>query len=116
MKSFFGIALTLFAATAYAQAANTATVSFSPPTTMADGSAIPNPALLSYGIYLGEQGAAKTKVTISNGSPVPITSGLTTGKTYCVQVTAIIGGLESAMSNEACKSFIPPSPVVIKVY
>lgn len=116
MKRFASLlALTLLAASALAQSANTATITFSPPTTLADGTALPAGSALSYNVYQGEKGAAKVKVATISASPGSIASGLSTGKAYCFELTAVLSGLESVHTNEACKSFIPPGVFTITV-
>jgi fibronectin type 3 domain-containing protein len=99
-----------------AQAANTVTITWNPPATMADQTAIVDPTALSYNLYAGLKGATKTLYTTTKTPSVTINTGLSVGATYCYQVTAYItSGVESALSNEACKSFLPPAPVVIQV-
>lgn len=110
-----GLAASLLAGPAAAQAANTATITFTAPTALADGSAIPVGSVLSYNVYQGEKGAAKTKVATISASPGSVTTGLSTGKAYCFQLSAVLNGLEGAQSNEACKSFVPPGIFTITV-
>lgn len=98
----------LVAASAFA--ANTAVLTWTPPTAYTDGS--PIVGALTYNVYQGLQGAPKVKV----GSPATtatatISTGLNNGATYCWTVTATQGTNESAPSNEACKTFplVPPA-------
>ena len=109
------LTLAIFAPLALAQSSNTATITFTAPTTLADGTALPAGSVLSYNVYQGEQGAAKTMVANIKGSPGSVTTGLATGKVYCFQVSAVLNGIEGQLSNEACKSFVAPGTVVIKV-
>jgi hypothetical protein len=108
-----------FCASAYAQAANTATITFSPSTQYTDGTAYPSGAVVSYNLWQGLKGASRVKVgTVTSGGS--ITTGLLTGNEYCWDVTTVvtIGGsaTESAHSLEACKRFDgKPSVVVITV-
>lgn len=104
MKKLF--ALLLLTPMAFAQGVpNTATITFAAPTQRVDGTT-PTGAI-SYNVYQGVGvGSAKTKVgTITTTSGV-INTGLLSNTTYCFQVTAVEGASpESAMSNEACKTF-----------
>ena len=100
---------------------NSATWSWTPPTTFADGSAIPTSDAITYDIFVGTAG----KGSESSG---PTAAGLTvqtwTGTGYapgavvCGVVTAIVNGAMSSPSNEACKSFpdlpSPPSNLAVK--
>ena len=96
------LAALLLSVSAYA--ANTAVLTWTGPTTYTDGT--PIVGTLSYNIYQGVQGQPKVKV----GSPattatVTISTGLNNATTYCWTVTAVLATLESAQSNEACKTF-----------
>jgi len=91
-----------------AQTTNTATLTWGAVTARTDGSPLGGSA--TYQVYQGLQGATKTKV----GSPISLTTltintGLSGGRTYCWQVSTVVGTEESALSNEACKTF-PQAP------
>lgn len=85
-----------------------ATLTWVAPTKYTDGTTIPSTVALSYSVYQGLQGAAKTKVA---AGVVPLTYSVTTGlspnTTVCWEVTTTAGGQESARSVEACKTFPP---------
>ena len=115
--ALIALAIFILAMTAaYAQTANTATISFNAPTARVDGS--PITGALTYKVYQGTAGQAKAVVGTISTTTSTITTGLLGGTTYCWQVSALEGGAnESALSAEACKTF-PPSPpqaVVITV-
>ena len=106
-----GIVL-LFAFTAFAQTANTATISFTAPTARVDTT--PIVGTVSYKVYQGVKGAAKTVVGTITTTGLTINTGLQAGAEYCWQVTATetlsgVAGPESGRSNEACKAFAPGS-------
>jgi hypothetical protein len=107
------VLLSSFAVAQNAVAANQAVISFTAPTTYTDGT--PITAVLSYGVYQALQGQPKVKVATVLTTTSTITTGLLSGKTYCWQVTAIDGAQESAMSNEACKTFAPPIPNAVTI-
>lgn len=107
----------LFCVTAYAQAANTATITFSPSTQYSDGTAYPSGAAVSYSLWQGIKGASRVKVgSVTSGGS--ITTGLLTGIEYCWDVTTVltIAGVttESAHSVAACKKF-DGSPGVVTI-
>lgn len=111
----FVLALAAFAAQA---APNQAVISFSRPTLYSDGTAVPAALPITYRVYQGVQGQPKVALTpdISVVTST-ITGGLLSGTSYCWQISAIANGLESPLSNEACKTFAPAvlSPVTITV-
>lgn len=98
-----------------AQEPRQARITFTAPTQYVDGSAID--AELTYRVYQGEKGQPKVQVATIGGSPATISTGLQAGKEYCWEVTAVANGVESARSNEGCKSFpySAPEPVIITV-
>lgn len=104
---------------AFAQAANTATITFIAPTQRADGSAIAG--TISYKVYQGIKGQTKAAAGTITATSTTISTGLQAGTEYCWEVTAtetIAGaaGPESARSNEACKAFAPGSaPRVVTI-
>ena len=113
MKKIIAIAL-LALASAPVFAANQATIKFNAPTKYEDGSTIATGTTITYNLYQGLKGAAKTKVgTVVSGSTV--TTGLQSGSDYCWQVTAVINGMESDKSNEACKAFPFPTPQAVTI-
>lgn len=111
--------LMLWAINSYAQAANVATITFSPSTQYTDGTAYPSGAVVSYSLWQGVKGTARVKVgSVTSGGS--ITTGLLTGNEYCFDVTTVvtIAGVatESAHSLPGCKKFDgSPGVVVITV-
>lgn len=94
----------------------TATITFTRPTKYVDGTDIAAGTTVTYNVYQGAKGATKTKVATISATATTINTGLQPGET-CWQVTAVANGVESAMSNEACKTFPWPAtePVTITV-
>lgn len=93
-----------------AHAANTATVTWTPATTHADGSPIIDAP--TFNLYQGPSGA-EVKVQSGLTSPsVVVTAGLSSGTTVCFAVTQVetATGMESAMSIHACKTFQASAP------
>ena len=94
------------AAEAPAQATpNTATISFTRPTQYADGSSLDATVAVTYGLYQGIKGQAKTKVATISAVSNTVNTGLASGQTYCWSVSAIANGIEGDLSLEACKTF-----------
>lgn len=112
MKKFMLFACMLFASVAAAQMTNprTATITFSPVTTYTDGSVIPVTVSVSYRIYQGVRGSAKTLVATITAPTTTISTGLQPGVEYCFQASAAAGGVESALTNEGCKLMPPLTP------
>lgn len=96
-----------------ALAANTGTINFTPSTQNTDGTAIDGP--VTYNLYQGIKGAAKTKVGTVAATGTTINTGLANGVEYCWEVTAVARGNESARSNEACKSFPFGTPAAVTI-
>lgn len=91
-----------------ALAANQAVLSWGAVTKDVEGNAITG---VTYNLYQGVQGQPKVKTgTPQSATTATISSGLTSGRTYCWQVSASANGVEGALSNEACKSFPPAAP------
>lgn len=70
-------------------------------------------APVTYNIYQGPKGAeAATPVATGvTATTWTATTGLSPGTTVCWEATAVSGaGIESAKSNEACKTFAPAVP------
>lgn len=114
------VASLVIGAAAFAQAANTATITFLPSTAYTDGSAYPAGSVVSYNLWQGVKGAVRIKVgTVTSGGS--ITTGLLTGNEYCWDVTTVVkvgaaAAVESGHSNEACKNFVgQPGTVTITV-
>ena len=99
------IALLAFAP--LAALAGTANLAWTAPTLNTDGTAITAP--LSYKVYGGVQGSAKA--VLATVSALAYThSTAPNGVTYCYQVSAVAGGVESALSAEGCKVMPPAVP------
>ena len=87
--------------------AGTANLTWTAPTLNTDGTAITAP--LSYKVYGGVQGSAKA--VLATVSALAYThSTAPNGVTYCYQVSAVAGGVESALSAEGCKVMPPAVP------
>ena len=100
--------LLLTAAATNAAAVNQAVLAWTAPTTYEDGTPI-GPGL-TFNVYQGLQGQAKTKGANVSATTVTINTGLLSGKTYCWNVTSALNSLESVPSNEACKTFPVSAP------
>lgn len=97
-------------------AAPTASLTFTAPVTNADGTPVTGP--LTYNLYQGTASGAEVKVaTALAGSPITVSTGITSSTTYYWYVTAVNAGGESAASNEGCKTFpaSPPGTVTITI-
>ena len=100
---------------AFAQTPRTATITFTRPTTYTDGTPIAAATTVTYGVYQGAKGStSKPKVATITSTATTISTGLQPGET-CWQVSAIANGVESALSNEACKNFAFPAPDVVTI-
>lgn len=86
---------------------NTATITFNAPTARTDGA--PVAGAISYKVYQGISGQAKTLVGTITTTNTTINTGLVGGNRYCWEVTATEAApganVESARSNEGCKTF-----------
>lgn len=93
----------------------TATITFTPPTTNTDGSALALP--LTYNIYQATTSGAEVKVaTGQKGTPIAVTTGITPNATFYWKITVTdAGGNESALSNEGCKSFAKSIPGTVTI-
>ena len=95
-------------------AVNPATWSWTAPSTFADGTTIPSTDTITYNLYVGTAGKASEATTpVQTGitATTVTTSGYAAGAVVCGEVTAVVNGVESARSNEACKTFPDvPSP------
>ena len=96
--------------------AGTASLTWSAPTTNADGTPLTD--LKSYKVYGALQGQTKTLLATVLAPTVTYThNGPTEGQTWCYTVSAVDAvGNESVMSNESCKTVpnVPPSPPVLQ--
>jgi hypothetical protein len=113
MRSIVAAILLTFAFAATAQTPRTATITFSRPTSYTDGTPIASTTALSYKVFQGAKGStSKTLVGTITATSTTINSGLQPGET-CWQVVVTANGVDSAQSNEACKTFaFPPTDTV----
>jgi fibronectin type 3 domain-containing protein len=85
-----------------------ATLTWTAPTTNADGT--PISGALTYDVYQGASGAETKVASGVTGTTWAASTGLVAGATVCWKVTAVnAAGVEGGASNEACKSF-PETP------
>lgn len=108
------IASSVVASLALSQEPRTATVTFQRPTQYTDGSAISQGTDVAYRVYQGARGTEKQRVAEITGTTATINSGLQPGET-CWQVSAVANGVESALSNEGCKSFAWPATEAVTI-
>ena len=117
MKRFLAtVAVAAASAAALAQTPNTATLTWTAPTTDVNGG--PIVGVVSFRIYQGPRGQPKALAATVGASPLVITSGLQSGREYCWQIGAIqtvdtIPSAESALSPEACKRFPVEAPAAV---
>ena len=117
-----GTVAALSACSSRAQTAvNPAAWSWTAPTTFADGTTIPTSDAITYNLYVGTGGKgseATTAVQTGITATTITTSGYAAGTVVCGEVTAVVNGIESGRSNEACKTFpdvpSPPSNLTAK--
>lgn len=115
MRRLF-LAITLLCASATQAAGPSAALAWVAPTTNTDGTAIT--VALTYNVYQGSAvsaaactlGSTPVQTGVS-GTSLTITAGLADGTTACFAVTAVEGGVESAKSNVATKTFPPATPL-----
>jgi hypothetical protein len=114
VKRLILAALLLAAFPAIAQTPRTATISFVRPAEYVDGTPIASTVAVSYKVFQGARGATKTLVGTITATDTTITSGLQPGET-CWQVSVVANGVESALSNEACKAFEFPATEAVTI-
>jgi len=113
MKRLFPLLLILltFGVEAQTPPARTATITFSRPAQYTDGTAIPATTALTYKVLQGARGATKPQVGTITATATTINTGLPAGET-CWQIITVANGVDSALSNEACKAFPFPTEAV----
>ena len=112
---FLAVVLAFCGTIAHAQTPRTATITFTRPAQYTDGTPIASGTALSYNVYQGAKGStSKPKVGTITSTATTISSGLQPGET-CWQVSTVANGVESALSNEACKTFAFPAPEVVTI-
>lgn len=102
---------------AIAWAANTATFSWGAVTQNTDGTTITGP--VTYNIYQTACGSTSGGSQVASGITglaYVISTGLADGTTYCWNLTAVAGGVESAYSNQATKTFLPGTPAASSTF
>jgi hypothetical protein len=114
VKYFALVLLLTFACVASAQTPRTAVISFTRPTQYVDGSPVATSTALSYRVLQGPKGGAKTAVATITGTSTTVTSGLQPGET-CWQIVVVANGVDSAPSNEACKTFAFPAAEAVTI-
>lgn len=110
----FAALLVLVTFAASAQTTRTAVISFTRPTNYVDGTTVAASTTLSYRVLQGPKGGAKTAVGTITGTSTTITSGLQPGET-CWSIIVIANGVDSAPSNEACKTFAFPATEAVTI-
>lgn len=95
----------------------TLTVSWTAPTTYATGTPLPPSAVsgMTYNVYLGSAGKGSEGNTPAATGVAALSyqsTGYAPGATVCAEVTAVLNGLESARSGEACATFPTAAPAV----
>jgi hypothetical protein len=111
----FALGLMLYAKTADAQTPRAAVITFTKPTEYTDGTPIAASTTLTYNVYQGAKGStSKAKVATITATATTINSGLLPGET-CWQVSVVANGVESALSNEACKTFAWPAAETVTI-
>lgn len=116
-KILFFLISALFLTMAEAQGAPQFTVTWTAPTAYTDGTLI-GTAAITYQLYSGASGAEVKLGNPVTSPPYVITPAPAPGKPLCVQVTAIVNGVESVKSAEACGTMpypAPNSPTVITI-
>lgn len=104
--------------------APSATLKFVPPTTNTDSSPVATP--LTYNLYASLTSGAEVKVASGlQGSPIAVTSTLIAGtalsalkantSAYFEITTVDANGIESALSNEVCKTFPASTPGMVTI-
>lgn len=96
-------------------AAPSAALVFTLPTLNTDGTPVVGP--LTVNVYQSTVSGAETKVSSGlKGSPIVVSTGLTPRTTYYFKISVTdAGGNESALSNEACKSFPASVPGTVTI-
>lgn len=104
-------AAALFSALAPGECPRTAAcLSWTPPATFIDGSAITAP--ITYNVYRGPtaDAAGLTRVATTNATSIVIPNSTQQTQTFYFAVTASVNGVESSLSNSAYKLLRAPGP------
>jgi hypothetical protein len=112
---YFVALLLLAVFPAMAQTTRTAVITFTRPAVYTDGTAVAASTVLSYKVYQGAKGStSKPVVATITATATTINSGLQPGET-CWQISTVANGIESALSNEACKTFPFPATEAVTI-
>lgn len=115
MKNLILIILIALPFAVVAQTTRTATVTFTRPTAYVDGTPIATGTTVTYNVYQGARGStSKARVATITATATTINTGLQPGET-CWQISAVANGVESALSNEACKTFAWPATEAVTI-
>jgi hypothetical protein len=110
MRNLACIAIALLGstlATAQTIPSNVANLSWKAVTVYDDFAVIVDP--VTYNVYAGVKGAAKSRVATGLTATAVTRSGVPVG-VWCWHVTAVVNGVESIPSAEACKEIKVPAP------
>lgn len=105
------------APTAAHAATPTVTLTWNPVTSNVD-TTIPLAGPVTYNVYTGAAGAETQLKTGLTAALYILPTTPAAGQTVCAQVTAVVQGVESAKSNEACGTIqfpTPGSPTVVVI-
>lgn len=114
MRLFAALLLVAIGITAQAQTPRTAVISYVRPLKYVDGTDVLAATVLSYNVYQGAKGTTKPKVATITGTSTTINTGLQPGET-CWQISTVANGVESALSNESCKTFTFPATEAVTI-
>lgn len=108
MRILFAVLLLALLPLAHAVTPPQFTVSWTAPVNNTDGSVISG--AITYQMYAGVGPGKEVKLGTPVSSPPYVITPVAPGTNECVQVTAIVNGVESAKSAEACSTMPLPSP------
>jgi hypothetical protein len=89
--------------------AATLTLTWTPPTSYTDGTAIPSATPVTYNLYGALQGQPLQQLSTGLTATTATRTGVDPG-IRCYAVTAVVAGVESAQSAQACATVSPPTP------
>ena len=111
MKSMIAILAVLASASALA---DTADVTFTPPTTREDGTPLPAAEIAGYRLSWTLNGTAQTDKTVPPGNSYVLDTGASTGRICAILRTVDTDGLESAPTAEVCRKARPKAPTSLR--
>lgn len=121
MKQLLLMLCALFALPAFAQTpSGTVNWLYTAPTQFTNGTAIPSTDTITFNLYVGTAGPgseAATPVQTAIRFSSAVTSGYLPGQQVCGTVTAVVNGVESPHSPEACATFslVPGAPTNLTI-